>query len=527
MTAWRRMVTPVVTLGTAAAAVVTTFGVATRDVHASRPSALRPTTLLHRFVDTQHVDVFETTLDAPSIAVKTVARAFFTSPVFQAERAFLHLVGFGCVSDASIDHTDFDVGDKLVVFRVVECAPGQLLFCWNDFMDVNGYTWLAVADEDGRITVQFGSTFDVSQTSWLARPVLRHVVLPLHLWYAQVIQEASAKLHALEKDLAEYDALAGVLKDLPTKLDHDIMVPLGKQAFVPGKIVHANEITAHLGGDLFAKQTASQTGAMVERKKTVKQIKHQEVWLESLHAKLGDVDNVLNLKKIYEDANIQEIKESEDESNEGIVDPSEFTQADYDMYFEIENQEAAKQAASSWDWDDAMRRMEALEQHEEGTYVHAKNLLEPTSLASMDKTAVTTHEAESIKQQGNAAFASAKYQAAVDLYSKAIALTPTAHTLYGNRSAAHFHLREFAHAQKDADAAIAINPTWAKGHFRRGQALAALGDVDLAADAYEEASKLKPSDKSALALAKQLRQQADNDKNLQRLSTTHDVMVLG
>ncbi|ETV82742.1 prefoldin, alpha subunit, variant 1 [Aphanomyces astaci] len=337
-------------------------------------------------------------------------------------------------------------------------------------------------------------------------PPLSHKPLQLK----QEIQEASAKLHALEKDLAEYDALAGVLKDLPTKLDHDIMVPLGKQAFVPGKIVHANEITAHLGGDLFAKQTASQTGAMVERKKTdlVKQIKHQEVWLESLHAKLGDVDNVLNLKKIYEDANIQEIKESEAESNEGIVDPSEFTQADYDMYFEIENQEAAKQAASSWDWDDAMRRMEALEQHEE---------------ASVDKTAVTTHEAESIKQQGNAAFASAKYQAAVDLYSKAIALTPTAHTLYGNRSAAHFHLREFAHAQKDADAAIAINPTWAKGHFRRGQALAALGHVDLAADAYEEASKLKPSDKSALALAKQLRQQADNDKNLRRLSTTHDV----
>ncbi|RHY62275.1 hypothetical protein DYB30_013916, partial [Aphanomyces astaci] len=141
-------------------------------------------------------------------------------------------------------------------------------------------------------------------------PPLSHKPLQL-----KQIQEASAKLHALEKDLAEYDALAGVLKDLPTKLDHDIMVPLGKQAFVPGKIVHANEITAHLGGDLFAKQTASQTGAMVERKKTgdcpypfvllsnlssidlVKQIKHQEVWLESLHAKLGDVDNVLNLKK--------------------------------------------------------------------------------------------------------------------------------------------------------------------------------------------------------------------------------------
>ncbi|KAH9120100.1 hypothetical protein AeMF1_007562 [Aphanomyces euteiches] len=234
----------------------------------------------------------------------------------------------------------------------------------------------------------------------------------------QEIHEAAEKLHKLGKDLAEYEELGKVVKDVPLKLDHDIMVPLGKQAFIPGKIVHANEILAHLGGEHFAKKTASETYDMVERKKKnlTKQIERQETWLKSLHEKLGDVDHVLQLKKIYEDAKIQEIKETEEESNE-VFDASEFTQEDYDTYFEIEKQEAEKLASSAWDWDEAMRRLEELEQNEDG------DATEETVSAIQ----VKMNEADQVKQQGNAAFASGNYSSALELYTKAIDLAPTSH----------------------------------------------------------------------------------------------------
>ena len=43
--------------------------------------------------------------------------------------------------------------------------------------------------------------------------------------------------------------------------------------------------------------------------------------------------------------------------------------------------------------------------------------------------------------------------------------------LYSNRSAAYCGLKEWELALKDADATIAANPTWSRGHSRRGNAL--------------------------------------------------------
>ncbi|KAH9151097.1 hypothetical protein LEN26_002476, partial [Aphanomyces euteiches] len=233
----------------------------------------------------------------------------------------------------------------------------------------------------------------------------------------------------------------------------------------------------------------------------------QETWLKSLHEKLGDVDHVLQLKKIYEDAKIQEIKETEKESNE-VFDASEFTQEDYDTYFEIEKQEAEKLASSAWDWDEAMRRLEELEQNEDG------DATEETVSAIQ----VKMNEADQVKQQGNAAFASGNYSSALELYTKAIDLAPTSHTLFGNRSAAHYHLKQFAEAKRDAEKAISIDPTWAKGHFRLGQALAAMGHYEDAAKSFEEAARFKPSDKSSTTMAAEMRQKAENEQRLKQLS---------
>jgi stress-induced-phosphoprotein 1 len=45
-----------------------------------------------------------------------------------------------------------------------------------------------------------------------------------------------------------------------------------------------------------------------------------------------------------------------------------------------------------------------------------------------------------------------------------------------NRSAAHLRLKDFEEALSDAEACVTLQPSWDKGHFRKG---AALENIDL------------------------------------------------
>ena len=55
---------------------------------------------------------------------------------------------------------------------------------------------------------------------------------------------------------------------------------------------------------------------------------------------------------------------------------------------------------------------------------------------------------------------------ALKMYSQAIAGAETDHTLFGNRSAAYLALGLYEEALQDAQKAVALCPTWAKGHYR-------------------------------------------------------------
>ena len=78
-------------------------------------------------------------------------------------------------------------------------------------------------------------------------------------------QRRAAKRAHFEHTLAEledhrdqYDALLGVLDDLPSKLRHDVMVPFGSNmAFFEGEIRHTNEVVMHLGDCWFAERTVA------------------------------------------------------------------------------------------------------------------------------------------------------------------------------------------------------------------------------------------------------------------------------
>uniref|UniRef100_G1PY68 Protein phosphatase 1 regulatory subunit 19 n=1 Tax=Myotis lucifugus TaxID=59463 RepID=G1PY68_MYOLU len=64
-----------------------------------------------------------------------------------------------------------------------------------------------------------------------------------------------------------YSALQERLATLPDKLSYNIMVPFGPLAFMPGKLVHTNEVTVLLGDNWFAKCSAKQAVGLVEHRK--------------------------------------------------------------------------------------------------------------------------------------------------------------------------------------------------------------------------------------------------------------------
>lgn len=110
--------------------------------------------------------------------------------------------------------------------------------------------------------------------------------------------------------------------------------------------------------------------------------------------------------------------------------------------------------------------------------------------------------AEEAKAKGNAAFAAGDFNGAVSHFTDAIALSPTNHVLYSNRSAAYASLHKYADALTDAKKTVELKSDWAKGYSRLGAAHVGLGDYAEAISAYKKGLEIDPNNealKSGLA----------------------------
>ncbi|CAE6446044.1 unnamed protein product [Rhizoctonia solani] len=102
-------------------------------------------------------------------------------------------------------------------------------------------------------------------------------------------------------------------------------------------------------------------------------------------------------------------------------------------------------------------------------------------------------DANTLKDQGNKAFAAKRYDEAIDLFTKAIALDPSNHVLFSNRSAAKAGKKLWLEALEDAEQCIKVNPTWSKGYARKGAALHGAQRWEEAIAAYEEGLAIEDS----------------------------------
>uniref|UniRef100_A0A8C7HYG7 Small glutamine-rich tetratricopeptide repeat-containing protein alpha n=1 Tax=Oncorhynchus kisutch TaxID=8019 RepID=A0A8C7HYG7_ONCKI len=115
-------------------------------------------------------------------------------------------------------------------------------------------------------------------------------------------------------------------------------------------------------------------------------------------------------------------------------------------------------------------------------------------------------EAERLKTDGNDQMKVEKFGAAVEFYSKAIAINPRNAVYYCNRAAAYSKLGNYAGAVQDCELAIGIDPNYSKAYGRMGLALASLNKHTEAVGYYKKALELDPENdtyKSNLKIAEQ------------------------
>lgn len=91
--------------------------------------------------------------------------------------------------------------------------------------------------------------------------------------------------------------------------------------------------------------------------------------------------------------------------------------------------------------------------------------------------------------QHNLTFSEQNYNAAIDLYTKAIEKNPKNAVFYANRSISNLRLENFGYALSDASTAIKLDPTYVKAYYRRAAAHMSLGKYKNALKDFEYVSK--------------------------------------
>ncbi|CAM9514340.1 unnamed protein product [Ectocarpus fasciculatus] len=115
--------------------------------------------------------------------------------------------------------------------------------------------------------------------------------------------------------------------------------------------------------------------------------------------------------------------------------------------------------------------------------------------ASPSDEAGKTTLCDEIKSRARAEFARKNLPQAEMLYSKAVEIRPEDATLYSNLAAVRLGLNKPGPALENAVEALRLDPAYAKGHYRKGQALMALARPGEAAEAYRAGAALEPESK--------------------------------
>ncbi|KAL2935503.1 RNA polymerase II subunit 5-mediating protein-like protein [Bienertia sinuspersici] len=158
------------------------------------------------------------------------------------------------------------------------------------------------------------------------------------------ILEKNKELDTLNQFIDENTNLINLVHRLPDELHHNIMVPFGKAAFFPGRLVHTNEFLVLLGENYFAERTAKQTVDILSRrgktlnsqvesvKAVIKDLKAEASFFDKTAAEA--VEGLVEIREEYTDdedsgrslakADAPDVSEVDNGSSAKVVDDEEY-----------------------------------------------------------------------------------------------------------------------------------------------------------------------------------------------------------
>ncbi|XP_035720690.1 unconventional prefoldin RPB5 interactor-like protein isoform X1 [Vespa mandarinia] len=109
-----------------------------------------------------------------------------------------------------------------------------------------------------------GTVLDVSNEN--LKSIKEYQQILLNQAFTQGIQRNEERFKVWSEYKKSHKKVIEALEKLPLELTINCMVPIGKRAFMKGKLIHTNEILACLGENYFAKYSAAQAIALCNRR---------------------------------------------------------------------------------------------------------------------------------------------------------------------------------------------------------------------------------------------------------------------
>ncbi|EOY25489.1 Prefoldin chaperone subunit family protein, putative isoform 1 [Theobroma cacao] len=145
----------------------------------------------------------------------------------------------------------------------------------------------------------------------------------------ETLLDKQNEMNQLRGFIADNTSLINLVQKLPDELHHDIMVPFGKAAFLPGRLIHTNEFLVLLGESYYAERTAKQAAEILKRRG-----KSLESKVDSLKAVMQDLkaeasffdstaseaaEGLVEIREEYEDESSTQ-RESQSGRNKMVID---------------------------------------------------------------------------------------------------------------------------------------------------------------------------------------------------------------
>ncbi|KAM3745268.1 hypothetical protein ACB098_06G113500 [Castanea mollissima] len=174
------------------------------------------------------------------------------------------------------------------------------------------------------------------------------------------VAEIQNELHSVRGFISDNSNLINLVQKLPEQLHHNIIVPFGKAAFFPGRLIHTNELMVLLGEGYYAERTSKQTVEILKRRGKVleSQVESLKAIMRDLKAETSFFDSTASeaaegLLEITEDYVEENSTERESESGPPREDTPSFSEAD-----------KAKVSAEDEEYARIMSRLDELEKEE-------------------------------------------------------------------------------------------------------------------------------------------------------------------